>query len=182
MKSHSDVVFSTSGQSRVISHLLMADTEIPNNEHLPLLVYPAAVRLDAADPASVFEQLFASNDWIGCWRNGIFPFHHYHSTSHEVLGIYSGSAVAQLGGEGGVSLTLNPGDVVIIPAGVGHKKLSSTRTLGVVGAYPSGQQPDSCRASRDSCRQAAERVARVFIPARDPVHGAGGPMCEYWRQ
>lgn len=182
MKAHSDAVEKASGQSQVIAHLLEADAEIPNNARLPLLVYPAAVRLDVPDPASVFEHLFASNDWVGSWRNGIFPYHHYHSTSHEVLGIYSGSAVAQLGGEGGVRLTLNPGDVVLIPAGVGHKKLSSTGTLGVVGAYPSGQQPDICRANRDACRRATEQAARVFVPARDPVHGIGGPMCEHWRQ
>jgi uncharacterized protein YjlB len=166
----------------VVSHLLAADADIPNNARLPLLVYPGAVRLDVDDPASVFERLFASNDWVGCWRNGIFPFHHYHSTSHEVVGIYSGSAVAQLGGESGVRLTLNPGDVVIIPAGVGHKKLSSSASFGVVGAYPSGQQPDICRADQRSCRQAAERAARVFIPASDPVHGPGGPMSDYWPQ
>jgi uncharacterized protein YjlB len=182
MTTSSDHVPGASAQPRVISHLLEGDTEIPNNGRLPLLVYPAAVRLADHDPAAVFEHLFASNDWVGSWRNGIFPFHHYHSTSHEVLGIYSGSAVAQLGGEGGVTLTLNPGDVVIIPAGVGHKKLSATGALGVVGAYPSGQHPDLCRASPGSCRQAAEQIARVLVPARDPVHGVGGPMCELWRQ
>lgn len=171
-----------SSSTDVVSHLLTADAEIPNNPRLPLLVYPAAVRLDVDDPASVFETLFSANGWIGCWRNGIFPFHHYHSTAHEVLGIYSGTAVAQLGGENGVSLTLGPGDVVVIPAGVAHKKLSSSSGLGVVGAYPSGQQPDLCRAGRESRQQAAERVARVGVPARDPVHGAGGPLGTHWRQ
>lgn len=166
--------------SEVVAHLLQADGEIPNNPRLPLLVYPDAVRLPAHDPACAFEQLFSTNDWVGCWRNGIFPFHHYHSTAHEVLGIYSGSAVAQLGGERGVTLTLNPGDVVIIPAGVGHKKLSASGALGVVGAYPRGQQPDLCRA--DGGSGAGSRVARVPVPARDPVHGADGPMCRRWAQ
>jgi uncharacterized protein YjlB len=182
MTSNFDGVHAIPGNSPVIAHLLEADAGIPNNARLPLLVYPGAVRLSRHDPASVFERLFVSNDWVGCWRNGIFPFHHYHSTAHEVLGIYNGSAVARLGGENGVTITLNPGDVVIIPAGVGHKKLSSSGGLGVVGAYPSGQQPDMCRALRGSCRRAAEQVARVFVPARDPIHGPGGPMCEHWCQ
>ncbi len=99
-----------------------------------------------------------------------------------MLGIYIGSAVARHGGENGVTVTLNPGDVVIIPAGVGHKKLSASPGFGVVGAYPRGQQPDLCRALRSSCRRAAEQVARVLVPGRDPVHGPGGPMCEHWRQ
>ena len=182
MASNSDGVRVRSGNPRVIPHLLEADAEIPNNARLPLLVYPDSVRLSEHDPASVFEQLFASNEWVGCWRDGIFPFHHYHSTAHEVLGIYSGSAVARFGGENGVTVTLNPGDVVIIPAGVGHKKLSSSRGLGVVGAYPSGQQPDMCRALQGSCRRAAQQVARVLVPECDPVHGPGGPMCAHWRQ
>ncbi len=166
----------------VITHLLEADAEVPNNPRLPLIVYRAAIELDRQDPASVFEQCFVSNGWIGCWRNGIFPFHHYHSTAHEVLGIYSGSVVARLGGENGVTVTLNPGDVVIIPAGVAHKKLSSSAGLGVVGAYPRGQQPDMCRANPAACRHGAEQVARVSVPERDPVHGDRGPMCVHWRQ
>jgi len=182
MTSRSDSVHVTTEHPRVISHWLEADAEMPNNPRLPLLAYPGAVALPEHDPASRFEQLFASNGWTGCWRNGIFPFHHFHSTAHEVLGIYSGTARAQLGGENGVTLTLNPGDVVIIPAGVGHKRLSSSGGLGVVGAYPSGQHPDVCRASRDACRQAVEQVARVFIPDCDPVHGPGGPLCDHWHQ
>ena len=182
MTSSVDGARTASEGRRVIAHLLAAGADIPNNPRLPLLAYPAAVELSVQDPASRFEQLFASNGWTGSWRNGIFPFHHYHSTAHEVLGIYSGSAVAQLGGENGVTLSLNPGDVVIIPAGVGHKRLSSSGGLGVVGAYPSGQSPDVCRASLDSCRRAAEQVARVLVPECDPVFGPGGPMCEHWRQ
>jgi uncharacterized protein YjlB len=182
MTSKPDVALAVSDSSRVVSHLLAADGEIPNNGRLPLLFYPGAVRLGRRDPAAVFERLFAANDWVGCWRNGIFPFHHYHSTAHEVLGIYSGSVVARLGGEAGVTLTLNPGDVVIVPAGVGHKKVSSSGTLGVVGAYPSGQQPDVCRPGGGSCQRRSEQVARVFVPPGDPVHGPGGPMCAYWGQ
>jgi uncharacterized protein YjlB len=169
-------------RERVVSHLLEPDAEIPNNPRLPLLAYPGAVRLPQHDPASVFEKLFAANGWVGCWRNGIFPFHHFHSTAHEVLGIYSGTATARLGGEHGVTLTLNPGDVVIIPAGVAHKRLSSAGGLGVVGAYPSGQHADMCRPDTDMCAQAAAQVARVLVPERDPVYGTDGPMCEHWRQ
>lgn len=182
MTSRADVVQAPPGSPTVIAHPMPADAEIPNNPRLALLVYPGAVCLPERDPASAFEQLFSANDWVGCWRDGIFPFHHYHSTAHEVLGIYSGSALAQLGGEQGVTLTLSPGDVVIIPAGVGHKKLSSSGGLGVVGAYPRGQQPDMCRASSASRDRGAERVARVPVPARDPVHGADGPMCRHWGQ
>lgn len=182
MTSDSDGAHAPCGNPPVITHLLDADASVPNNARLPLLVYPAAVGLSRHDPASAFEQRFLSNRWSGCWRNGIFPFHHYHSTAHEVLGVYSGSAVARFGGENGVTVTLKPGGVVIIPAGVAHKKLSSSGGFGVVGAYPSGQQPDMCRAHASACRRGLEQVARVLIPECDPVHGPGGPMCVYWRQ
>ena len=166
--------------AEIIVHLLDADGDVPNNPRLPLIAYPGAVELSGRDPASVFERLFTANGWVGCWRNGIFPFHHFHSTAHEVLGIYSGRAEARLGGEGGITLALEPGDVLIIPAGVAHKRLSAAKGLGVVGAYPSGQHPDMCRPGEDTLEAAARRVAGVSIPARDPVHGANGPMHARW--
>ena len=96
---------------------------------------------DAAVPV---EEMFDKNRWPSSWRNGIFGFHHYHSTAHEVLGVYGGAAKVQLGGEGGIICDLKIGDVVVIPAGVSHKKLSSTGDFRVVGAYPAGQSPDMC--------------------------------------
>ena len=58
----------------------------------------------------------------------------------RLLGVYSGTARVQLGGEGGMTHTIHPGDVIIIPAGVAHKNLGDSPDFGVVGAYPAGQQ------------------------------------------
>ena len=91
--------------ANVINHLLTENQSIPNNETLPLLIYPQAVDLTAggsSDPAAVFEQLFAQNAWQDSWRNGVFSYHHYHSKAHEVLGCYRGTATIQFGGEAGV--------------------------------------------------------------------------------
>ena len=74
------------------------DGIFPNNENLPLLLYTSAVTLPETDPATAFEALFSMNRWEGSWRNGIYGFHHYHSTAHEVLGIYRGQAQVQFGG------------------------------------------------------------------------------------
>jgi len=164
----------------VIAHLLTPARLIPNNPHCALLVYPGAVALTGTDPASLFEELFAANHWTHSWRNGIFPFHHYHSSAHEVLGIYSGKASVQFGGADGVSLDVQPGDVVVVPAGVGHKKLGSTGNLGIVGAYADGQHADLCVPDSTDVRHSSDNVAHVARPQCDPVFGANGPLLQHW--
>jgi uncharacterized protein YjlB len=138
------------------------------------------VELSGGDPASRFEHLFSVHHWSGSWRNGIYNFHHYHSIAHEVLGVYSGTAKVQLGGEQGVIVTANPGDVILIPAGVAHKNLGASRDFGVVGAYPTGQHPDMCYGKPEERPQADERIACVAMPHADPIYGQEGPMFEYW--
>jgi uncharacterized protein YjlB len=166
---------------KVLPYLLAPAGEIPNHPRWPLLVYPGAVALAGADPAAAFEVLFARNRWPAAWRNGVFPFHHYHSNGHEVLGVYSGEATVQFGGDAGVTLVARPGDVIVLPAGTGHKKLSSRGALGVVGAYPEGVHPDTCVPPLARTKRSVEAVARVPLPAADPVFGAHGPLFEHWR-
>ena len=166
---------------RVIAHLLAPDGAIPNHPRWPLLVYPGAVVLAGPDPAAIFEQLFERNRWPAAWRNGVHPFHHYHSTAHEVLGVYSGEATVRFGGDGGVEITARPGDVIVLPAGTGHRKLASHGPLGIVGAYPEGQHADTCTPLTARAGRSAEAVARVPLPACDPVFGARGPLLAHWR-
>lgn len=165
----------------ILTHRFDENGAVPNNPRLPLVVYRHAVNLPDDDPARVFEALFARNGWGGSWRNGILPFHHFHSTAHEVLDIFSGSATVQLGGENGVSVTLEPGDVAVLPAGTGHRKLRSSGRLGVVGAYPTGQRPDMCRAEKEAARARWTQIAEVALPAADPVYGPNGPLFELWQ-
>jgi uncharacterized protein YjlB len=156
------------------------DGSIPNNR-LPLLVYPGAVAVGGADPAAAFETRFAANDWRGAWRNGIYPFAHFHSTAHEVLGIARGEARVRFGGDAGRVLTVRPGDVVVIPAGVGHQNLGSSADLLVVGAYPGGMDWDLCRGRPEERPRVLENIARVPLPAADPLYGRDGPLLEHWR-
>ncbi|KPK08514.1 MAG: hypothetical protein AMJ64_03120 [Betaproteobacteria bacterium SG8_39] len=164
----------------VIAHRLPARARVPNHPRWPLLVYPRAVEIAGADPAAAFERLFARNRWPPAWRNGVFAFHHYHSDGHEALGVYSGEVTVLFGGEGGIELTARPGDVIVLPAGTGHKRLSSQGRLGVVGAYPEGCHPDTCIAATANAARAAQAVARVPLPAADPVRGPNGPLFDYW--
>jgi uncharacterized protein YjlB len=169
------------GSVDIVAHLLAPDGPIPNHPRWPLLVYPAAVRLSGSDPAAIFEQLFARNRWPAAWRNGVFPFHHYHSDGHEALGIYSGEVTVLFGGDAGVTVTAKTGDVIVLPAGTGHKKLSSRGALGVVGAYPAGQHADTCTPLLSNLERSADAVARVALPECDPVYGAAGPLFTHWK-
>ena len=162
------------------TQLLKDDGTFPNNERLPLLVYQGALALPQSNPAAIVEDLFESNGWNGFWRNGIYGFHHYHSTAHEVLGVTSGSAKVQLGGENGITLTVRRGDVIIIPAGVAHKNLGAGSNFRVVGAYPLGQGPDMCYGKAGERPQTDHNIIKVQLPQKDPVYGSGGPMEEHW--
>ncbi len=151
------------------------DGLVPNNR-MPLLLYCGAV---VAEPAEI-EMLFESNEWSDTWRNGIYPFHHYHSVTHEVLGCYSGEAFVCFGGENGIRVTLSAGDVVVIPAGVAHKNLSCSDDFGVVGAYPVGSPYDIRYGHRDERPASDERIKAVPMPSKDPIFGNEGPLFEHW--
>src|SRR5215472_2427005 len=102
------------------------DGIVPNNPTLPFILYRSPVSLaDDFDPAAVFEELFARNGWRNSWRNGIYDYAHYHSGTHEVLGVARGHARVRFGGKRGKELQLKAGDVVVLPAGTGHQRLAA---------------------------------------------------------
>jgi uncharacterized protein YjlB len=157
---------------------LFADDGVFPNSRLPVLVYRGAL---ASAGAAGFEQLFERNGWSSAWRNGLYSVHHYHSTAHEVLGVYQGRVSARLGGPGGVTVTLEAGDVVVIPAGVAHKNDGASADFRVVGAYPTGTGPDMRYGKADERPGTDRNIARVPLPDGDPVRGAGGPLAALWR-
>lgn len=164
----------------VRTHPLKDDTVIPNNPRLPLLVYLAALDPSARDLASAFESLFAQNHWGDMWRYGVYRFHHYHSKAHEVLGVFRGSASIQFGGEKGIVQKVKAGDMVVIPAGVGHKNLHSSLGFSVVGAYPFGQTHDMCYGNPEERDFALGNIAHVPLPESDPLYGSQGPLLKHW--
>jgi uncharacterized protein YjlB len=157
---------------------LSGTPEIPNNLLLPLVVYRQAVSAD--DLAAEFEKLFASHQWEPAWRYGIYPYAHYHSTAHEVIGVYRGHARVLFGHTDGVTLELEAGDAVAIPAGTGHQCLEASPDFHAVGAYPVGQEPDLLRANAKEALAARARIDAVPLPDADPVAGPDGPLTELW--
>jgi uncharacterized protein YjlB len=157
------------------------DGDVPNNR-LPLILYRAAVPAKG-DVASAFEALFHGNGWGQGWRYTVFPFHHYHSNVHETLGVAKGEAEIRFGGEaGGKTVKVSAGDAVLIPAGVGHKRISSSNDFLVVGAYALGApSADLYREGAEDKERIRARIAKVPLPPSDPVGGKDGPAITLWK-
>lgn len=154
-----------------------ADGYIPNNASLPLLYYRKAVRFDRdGDPAALLEAIFNANGWGDAWRNGIYDFVHYHPRIHEVLGVAKGMATLRLGGNKGATIKARGGDVIVIPAGVGHECLSADQNFLVVGAYPPTGTYSECRGSYQEYLQTQAQVRRVALPKSNPLFGKQGAV------
>ncbi|WP_447642587.1 MULTISPECIES: cupin domain-containing protein [Chitinophagaceae] len=157
------------------------DGSIPNSKY-PLLVYQDAFTQRGSKGGDWIEERFASNHWTNTWRWGVYPFHHYHSNTHEVLGCFSGSALLHMGGESGEKITVKAGDILVIPAGVGHKCISHSDDFTVLGAYPDGLSPDLMRGEKGERPQTDRNIAGAPFPSADPFSGNNDGLIKLWKQ
>ena len=162
--------------------LVPDDGTFPNNDTLALILMQQVFDPTTKNLVRTIEKTFHGNAWGRSWRNGIYNFHHYHSTAHEVLGLYTGRVKAQFGGPDGQVVSAEAGDVIIIPAGVAHKNLEQSPDFRCVGAYPEGQSPDMQYGKSGERPQAHQNVRSVPHPKIDPVFGKEGPLLEIWEK
>ncbi|MEG7354714.1 cupin domain-containing protein [Bacillus vallismortis] len=157
------------------TYFFQDDGRIPNHPDFPLIVYQNALK-----DTGRAEQMVNRHGWSNSWSGSVFPYHHYHSNTHEVLIAVRGEAVIQFGGEKGAAIPIKSGDAVVIPAGVGHKKLSASSDFTVIGAYPGGVQYDMKTGEPSEREEAMKQIKQVSLPENDPITGKKAPLLKIW--
>ena len=161
------------------SLIIQPNGNVPNNPTLPFLLYRDAWT-DELEPSRMLSH-FANNGWGGGWVNGVFPFHHYHAQSHEVLANSGPAITVLLGGPDGEIVEFRSRDILVIPAGGGHCLVGGGQASGIVGAYPTGQEDwDLKRNTPADYQLAMQQIPHVLLPATDPFTGSTQPLLDHW--
>ena len=162
----------------IITHYFENDGDIPNNI-LPVIIYKNALHY-LTDKN--FESTFLQNGWANNWRDIILTEDHFHSNTHEVLGLKSGQARLMLGGRKGEIVNVEQGDVIILPAGVGHFSVNNSADYQFVGGYPNGADWNlKFSLKKENSASILAEIANIPIPEKDPIFGDNGPLFEFWR-
>jgi uncharacterized protein YjlB len=154
------------------------DGVIPNNV-LPVILYRQVVEL--SDCSDWLENRFRENKWLNNWRDVVLPYDHFHSNTHEVLGLGWGSVTLKIGGMHGQIVHVSAGDVILIPAGVGHYSITEHTDYQFVGGYPNGNAWDLKTGLEEEDRsQVLNVISGIGMPLKDPIFGFEGLMFEKW--
>jgi uncharacterized protein YjlB len=142
------------------------------NSRFPLLVHRGGI--SGGGEAAVLER-FRGNGWLNNWRYpGVYTYPHFHSTTHECLGVAVGWMEVALFGKGGIRVRVSAGDVIVMPAGVSHVMVDHSDDVMLIGGYPDGRDWDNMQEdhlSEEARRAAVKRIMMLPIPTRDPVTG-----------
>jgi uncharacterized protein YjlB len=147
-------------------------SDVPNSP-LPVVLIRSVLAPNANKKGRRFREAFERNGWTGIWTDTIYDYMHFHSNAHEVLGIAEGKVTVLLGGAEGRRFRLKAGDMLAIPAGVGHRRVGEATGLKVIGAYPHGQ-------SHFTMKRTGRAVPRVKLPDTDPFYGPAGALTQCW--
>ena len=101
----------------------------------------------------------------------MFDFHHFHSTSHEVLAVVAGSGDARARRAAGRGVRGDRRRRRRAAGGDRPPPRIADDGFTVVGAYPAGQEDYDLL--READEAAVARIAALGAPAGDPVGGDG---------
>ena len=76
---------------------------------------------------------------------------------------------------------ISEGDVTVIPAGVGHKRIEASHDFLMAGAYPPGQSGNIVRPGDFDAERLAAEIAAVDLPSTDPISGGADGIVALWR-
>ena len=153
---------------------------VPTHREWPVLIYGGVFR-GAQDVRGLLVRTLSENCWGGFRSRQISTIDHFHLRTHEILGVTRGHAVLGLGGTSGRIAQLVPGDLLLLPVGVGIRLISSSSDLEVVGAYPEGHAGSDLIDNRQLPVETATRIAEeVPCPLTDPLFGRDGPLFDFW--
>ncbi|KAL4900340.1 hypothetical protein BDW74DRAFT_96468 [Aspergillus multicolor] len=172
-----------SSEVQITSRQIPQWERIPNTstQFKPLMIYHQAFDASSDELSKHLERI---GEVSPSWTYSMYTQTHFHSTSHEVLGVILGSAKLCFGGEGNPDRfepEVSNGDLITVPAGVGHRLLSETAKVQgpfqIIGAYPRGKSWDMCYGrpgEEDSCRN----IESLDWVQADPLYGEGGPAMQ----
>lgn len=170
--------FKSPGDVRVTSRQIPQWNAIPNTsiQSKPLMIYHQAFNASSNELAARFEEI---GEVTPQWVYSMYRQTHYHSTTHEVLGVVAGRARLCFGGENNPDRfepTVEKGDMIIVPAGVGHRLLEDfAGGFKMVGAYPPGKQWDMCYGQPGE-EDKARSIEKLDWFHGDPLLGPDGPV------
>lgn len=161
--------------------LVLVDNGLFPNSKLPVLHYKKVLKLPKLFAGRKVKRIFSRNNWGNNWKDGVYTFDHYHSITHEVLGVIKGSTTLQLGGEDGLKINVGKGDMLVIPAGVAHQNLGNEQQVICIGGYPEGKDFDMNFGKPGERPQTDANIAALKIPETDPLTGKNGSVPTIWK-
>ncbi|KAI1098128.1 RmlC-like cupin domain-containing protein [Jackrogersella minutella] len=168
---------------RISRHSIPAYNHIPNTsiQNKSLLHYHEAFPPLNLTASAIESHLTAVGVVEPQWRFSMYSTTHFHSTTHEVLCISQGKARLCFGGEENperVEKEVVPGDVLILPAGVGHRLFQDlTDDFEMVGSYPTGYSWDMCY-GKEGEEAEIRSIGKLPWFERDPIYGDEGPVLD----
>lgn len=150
--------------------LFFGDDGFIPNSRFPVILDRKAVDfsgVSVSDDETMIRSYGLKTGWNLEWLWRVYKRPHYHSTTHEALVVYKGSATLRLGGHRvGKIVKVGRGDSIVIPAGVAHQAIKRSKDFQVFGFYPVGAKPWDLLLCRKKDREIA--LANLALLAAPP--------------